>query len=70
MSYSFESYKNNLIFDAMSKQREYLFQIGQRVIYEDEEAEIIRVKPILAIKLRNRVVCGALCTLINCKHTE
>ncbi|KPJ55882.1 MAG: hypothetical protein AMJ42_06065 [Deltaproteobacteria bacterium DG_8] len=70
MSYSFESYKNNLMFDAMSKQRDCLFQIGQRVIYEDEEAEIIRVKPILTIKLRNRVVCGALCALINCKHTE
>jgi len=58
------------MFDAMSKQRDCLFQIGQRVIYEDEEAEIIRVKPILTIKLRNRVVCGALCALINCKHTE
>lgn len=35
-------------------------QKGQRIIYEKEEAEIISVKPLLVIKTRNRVICGAL----------
>ena len=38
----------------------YPFQRGQRVIYEEEEAEIIRITPLLVIKTKNRVVCGAL----------
>ena len=33
---------------------------GQRVIYEQEEAEIIRTTPLLVIKTKNRVVCGAI----------
>jgi len=35
-------------------------QKGQRVIYEGREAEVISVKPLLVIKLKNRVLCGAL----------
>jgi hypothetical protein len=35
-------------------------QKGQRIIYEKEEAEIISVKPLLVIKTKNRVICGAL----------
>jgi hypothetical protein len=38
----------------------YPLQRGQRVIYEEEEAEIIRITPLLVIKTKNRVVCGAL----------
>jgi hypothetical protein len=38
----------------------YTFQRGQRVIFEEEEAEIIRITPLLVIKTKNRVVCGAL----------
>ena len=38
----------------------YPFQRGQRIIYEEEEAEIIRITPLLVIRTRNRVVCGAL----------
>ena len=33
---------------------------GQRVIYEGEEAEVICVIPLIVIKTRHRVVCGAL----------
>ena len=40
--------------------QDYPLQRGQRVIYEEEEAEIIRITPLLVIKTRNRVVCGAL----------
>jgi hypothetical protein len=38
----------------------YSLQRGQRVIYEEEEAEIIRITPLLVIRTKNRVVCGAL----------
>ena len=38
------------------------FQRGQRIIFEEEEAEIIRISPLLVIKTKNRVVCGALQT--------
>ena len=38
----------------------YPFQRGQKVIFEEEEAEIIRITPLLVIKTKNRVVCGAL----------
>jgi len=33
---------------------------GKRIIYEGEEAEIIRVKPLFVIKTKSRIVCGAL----------
>jgi len=35
-------------------------QKGQKIIYEDEEAEVIRVTPLMVIKTKNGVVCGAL----------
>ena len=35
-------------------------QKGQRVVYENEEAEVIREKPLLVIKTKSRVICGAL----------
>jgi hypothetical protein len=38
----------------------YPLQRGQKVIFEEEEAEIIRITPLLVIKTKNRVVCGAL----------
>ena len=37
-----------------------LLRKGETVIYEGNEAELIRVKPFLVIKLDNRVLCGAL----------
>jgi len=33
---------------------------GQIVMYEGEKAEVIGVKPLLIIKVKDRVVCGAL----------
>jgi len=37
-----------------------LLEKGQRVIYEGEEAEVVCVTPLIVIKTRHRVVCGAL----------
>jgi len=37
-----------------------LLRKGETVLYEGNEAELIRVKPFLVIKLDNRVLCGAL----------
>jgi len=37
-----------------------LLQKGERILYEGEEAEVISVKPLLVIKTRDRVICGAL----------
>ena len=33
---------------------------GQKVRFENEEAEIIRISPFLIIKTKDRIVCGAL----------
>jgi len=33
---------------------------GQRVIYEGEEAEVVCITPLIVIKTRHKVVCGAL----------
>ena len=33
---------------------------GQRIIYEGKEAEVIGVKPLITIKIKDRVMCGAL----------
>ena len=37
-----------------------LIRKGEIVMYEEKEAEVIRVKPLLIIKLDNRILCGAL----------
>ena len=46
--------------DPQFNQGSYLPQEGQRIIYEDEEAEVIRVTPLMVIKTKNGVLCGAL----------
>lgn len=46
--------------DAQSDRGRCLPQKGQRVVYRDEEAEVIRVTPLMVIKTKNGVVCGAL----------
>ncbi len=33
---------------------------GQKIRFENEEAEIIRISPFLIIKTKDRIVCGAL----------
>ena len=37
-----------------------LIRKGARVMYEGKEAEVIGVKPLLIIKLDDRILCGAL----------
>ena len=33
---------------------------GKRIIYEGKEAEVISVKPLLTIKIKDRIICGSL----------
>ena len=33
---------------------------GQRIIYEGKEDEVICVKPLLTIKIKDRIICGSL----------
>jgi hypothetical protein len=40
--------------------KEDYFQKGQRIVYEGEEAEVIKATPFLVIKTANRLICGAL----------
>jgi len=44
----------------------HLHHRGQKVRFEDEEAEIIRVSPLMVIRTKERVVCGALHDRIQC----
>ena len=44
-------------------------QKGQRVVYEDKEAEVIRVTPLMVIKTKDRVVCGALQNRLTCAQS-
>ena len=36
------------------------FKVGQKLIYEEDEAEVIRKSPLLVIKTKNRIICGAI----------
>jgi len=60
MSKLMECKKAALAFATKAYQEDCPPQKGQRVIYEKEEAEIVSVEPLLVIKTRNRVICGAL----------
>ena len=42
-----------------AKKFEY-FKVGQKLIYEGDEAEVIRKSPLLVIKTKNRIICGAI----------
>ena len=33
---------------------------GQRIIYQGDSAEVIRTSPLLVIKTKKRIVCGAI----------
>ena len=37
---------------------------GQKILYEGEEAEVIKVTPVLVLKTKTRVVCGDLTALL------
>lgn len=53
--------KCSLLFVPGSRdKRLQLHRNGQKVRFENEEAEIIRTSPLMVIKTRDRVVCGAL----------
>jgi len=56
-----QSNNNNgtLLKNIFAWEKEYL-QKGRRIIFEGEEAYVIRVKPLLVIKTKSRVVCGNL----------
>jgi len=36
------------------------FKAAQKLIYEGDEAEVIRKSPLLVIKTENRIICGAI----------
>ena len=40
------------------------FQKGQSILYEGKVAQVIRLRPLLTIKVEDRVICGALQTLV------
>jgi hypothetical protein len=51
---------NDRLVKNISGCEEQYFQIGQKVIYEEKDAQIIKIKPFLVIKAGEKVVCGAL----------
>ena len=57
-----------------AKKFEY-FKVGQKLIYEGDEAEVIRKSPLLVIKTKNRIICGAIgknlvCMSVKNNHCE
>jgi hypothetical protein len=50
----------NRDYKSSSEEKEKYHQKGKRIIYEGEEAYVIREKPLIVIKTKKRVVCGAL----------
>lgn len=60
MSSSTERAMNTFAFTGGDDQANDRPQKGQKINYEEEEAEVVRVTPLLVIKTKNRVVCGAL----------
>lgn len=66
MSGSAEFAVDAFAFTGGENQMRYPLKKGQRVMYEEEEAEIIRVTPLIVLKTKNRVVCGALRNRFTC----
>ena len=60
MSSSMELPIDTLTFAGRVDQLDCFPQKGQKTIFEEEEAEVIREKPLFVIRTKNRVVCGAL----------
>ena len=60
MSSSMELPIDTLAFAGSADQLDCLPQKEQKIIFEEEEAEVIREKPLFVIRTKNRVVCGAL----------
>jgi len=49
----------NLGKETLKPDRPQLWK-GQRIIYEGREAEVIGVKPLVIIKIKDRIICGSL----------
>ena len=60
MSKSTKDGKKILPFRSSTKSEGTPLQKGQVVIFEGEEAEVLRIRPFYVIKTKNRLVCGAL----------
>lgn len=58
MPESFELKHNTTPFNSGAYQSISIFQKGQKILYEGEEAEVISTSPMLIVKTRNAVVCG------------
>lgn len=59
-----------LQFKRKDRAPNHVFRIGQHIIYEGEEARIIRLSPFPVIKTGSRVICGALLLKINGVETK
>jgi len=52
--------RSNRDYKSSSTKEEEYYQKGKRIIFEGEEAYVIRGGPVPVIKTKDRVVCGAL----------
>jgi len=55
-----DSENTNLARNDFTREDGFLIERGQRVIYEGEEAYIINLKPVMVIKTKSKIICGAL----------
>lgn len=46
------------------------FREGQKIIYEGEEGEVIRVHPFPIVRTENRVVCGNVRAIYSSHHFQ
>ncbi len=60
--------KNNNVDNKTAFAREEYLQKRERTFYEGEQAYVIRVKPLLVIKTKKGVVCGALHKYLNVRE--
>jgi hypothetical protein len=58
------SRNNILAFRKKGHAPNHVFRLGQKIMYEGEEARIIRLSPFPVVKTGSRVICGALLTKI------
>ena len=56
----FNRYKKNSVQQPVTVLQEGRFQKGQEVLYEGKPAQVIAVKPLLVVRTKDRVICGAL----------
>ena len=51
---------NEYLHEKISNRKDYIFHKGQRVIYQGKEANVINVRPVFIIKIKdtNQVICG------------